>query len=277
MNRRAYFAVLTAAGLAGLSGLFIKHMSIPPTSIAWIRTAVPTLLLGSIFLFQRRKVFRSGTKYMLLASLLNVGRMYCFFYAFVHTTIGNATVILFTWPVFVTIFSAVFLKEKISKRQAGLLVMAMAGIAIIYAQDLSFSGEDFRGMTGALGAAFFYSITVVIFKSNGQNYGRFEMIFFQNLLGAFLFLPFILINAPVPTSLDWTLTISHALFLGTFAFSLFFYGLKRMKASRTSMIAYFEIVVALITAVFIMDETLSTNMLVGGAFIVGATYLLRRE
>jgi len=277
MNRKAYFAVLLAASLAGLSGLFIKHMSIGPTSMAWIRTTLPTLFMGSIFLVQRRNIFRRGYKKLLLASVLNVGRMFFFFYAFVHTTIGNATLILFTWPAFVVVMSALFLKEKINGKQVMLLAMAMIGIAIVYAQDLTFSGSDFLGMSAALAAALFYSITVIIFKSDADNFEPGEMIFFQNVVGSLVFFPFFIINHPLPTSLDWAIASGHALFLGTFAFFLFFYGLKRMNASRAAMIAYVEIVVALTVGVLVMHEPLTLHMIVGGMIIVLSTYLLRRS
>ncbi len=277
MNRRAYIAVLGAACLAGLSGLFVKHMMIQPAAMAWIRTAVPTLVLGSVFLIQRRTIFRKGMSKLLFASLLNVGRMFFFFYAFVHTTIGNATLILFTWPAFVVIMSAIFLKEKINARQTVLLILAMVGIAIVYAQDLSFSGQDFRGMSAALGAAFFYSATVIIFKTASKDYQPLELIFFQNVIGSIVFLPFFILLRPLPTGLDWTLATSHALLLGTFAFFLFFYGLKRMDASRAAMIAYVEIVVALLAGVLMMHEPFTLNMMIGGAIIVLSTFLLRRS
>ncbi|MBX2814729.1 MAG: DMT family transporter [Saprospiraceae bacterium] len=276
MKHKPFLAVLLAASLAGLTGLFIKHMSIPATSIAWVRTAVPTVLLGSIFLAQRRKIFREKVGPMLVASVLNVGRMYFFFVAFINTSIANATVMLFTWPVFVTILSALFLGERIRPKQVALLVVAMGGIVLIYAQDISFSGADFVGMSAALAAALFYSITVIIFKSAGNSYGRFETIFYQNLVGSLFFLPFFLTSSIVPTQLDWILTISHALFLGTLAFSFFFYGLQHMRASRTSTIAYVEIVVALSTGVLIMGEEPSPQMLFGGALILLSTFLLSR-
>lgn len=278
MNNQAYLSIVLAALLAGSSGVFVKYVTLPATSLSFIRTLLPSLLLGGLMLQQGISFFRGNYRLMLLASLLNALRMYLFFTAYIFTSIANAVIITFTWPIFVSIFSVLFLGERISLRNRLLLLLAFSGILITYSeQDLSFGNQDFVGMMAALGAAMMHAITVVIFKKESLNYSRTEIIFYQNLLGAFVFLPFLLINRPWPDLPNITIAASHAILLGIVAFNLFFYALRHLKASTVSLVAYLEIVSALLFSILWFHEPLTFSMMIGGSLILLASGLLKRS
>jgi drug/metabolite transporter (DMT)-like permease len=263
--------------IAGVSGLMIKGMSIPATSIAWIRHAVPAIILVWWLTSRNVKLFSGSYKTMLVASVINAIRMYFFLTAYLYTTISNAVVISYTWPIFTTLMGAFFLKERLSLSRGALLMLSFGGILVIYSDgSLSFGDKDFIGMTASLISAVFYSVTVILFKSESLNYHRNHIIFFQNLVGAFVFLPFILLNRPVPTGLDWSIGLSYGLVIGIGLFSCFFYGLKYLKASTVSMISYLEIVSAIFFGVVFLGEVVTPQILVGGGLIVLSTALLRR-
>ena len=65
--------------MAGSSGVFVKHLDIPATSIAFIRTTIPTLVMGALMLIQGIAFFRGNYKLMLGASLLNALRLFFLF------------------------------------------------------------------------------------------------------------------------------------------------------------------------------------------------------
>ncbi|NND07727.1 MAG: EamA family transporter [Saprospiraceae bacterium] len=277
MENRAFVAVLIGASIAGLSGLLIKQMTIPATSIAFIRTALPSICIGAWMASTGIRFFRGNYQKMLLASFLNAARMYLFLLAYLYTSISNAVIILFTWPIFVNIMSSFWLKERISKKQIFLLLIAFLGIVVIYSdQDLSFADQDFAGMTAGLGAALLYSFSYIIFKTEIQNYTRNEVIFYQNLVGGFVFLPFFLFNRPFPDLGNWTYATTYALVMGVLIFNFFFYGLKYLNASKASVLGYFEIVTAILSGVLILHEELSYNMILGGTMILVSLSMLRR-
>ena len=275
MKQKAWLAVLLGASIGGFGGIFIKNFSIPATSITWIRVAVPTILLALWLGYQRVPVFRGHYKKMLLGSALNALRLYLFISAFIFTSIGNAIIMFYTWPIFTTLLGIFILKEQVSLRQIGILALAFIGIIIAYSeQDLSFESQDFIGISAAVTSAFIYALTVIIFKSETLNYHRNEILFYQNFLGAFIFLPLFLTNRPLPTVLDWTLGLSYAVIIGLLAFSLFFFALKHLKASTASMLAYVEVVSAILLSYIWMGDTLKPSMIIGGSLIILSTILL---
>ncbi len=278
MHQKALYAVIFCALLAGSNGLLIKAMSsLNATAMAFLRTAVPATILFFWLLRSKESLFRGATKKMLLASSINAIRMYLYLLSFIYTSIGNAVIILYTWPIFVSILGVFFLKEKIDKKQGLLIALAFIGLIICSSgKQFSFEDTDILGMTTALFSAFGYAITVIIFKSEANNYHRNELIFFQNIVGVFIFLPFFILYYPQAESIDLAIGVFYGFLIGIVIFSLFFFGLKYLKASLASSLMYLEAVSAIILAYFVLGESLSMEMIVGGSMIITSSFLLNR-
>lgn len=278
MKQKALYAVIFCALLAGVNGLLIKYMtSLPASALAFLRTAVPAIILLIWLLKQEESLFRGSTKKMLFASALNALRMYLYLLAFKLTTIGNAVIILYTWPIFVTILGILFLKEHVSKKHILLIAIAFIGLIISSSgKSFSFENTDLLGMLAAIASAFGYAVTVIIFKSESKNYHRNEMIFFQNVLGVFIFLPFFMIHYPNIEPLHLATGVFYGFLIGIVIFSLFFFGLKYLDASLASSLMYLEAVSAIILAYVILGESLTGEMIIGGSLIIGSSFLINR-
>ena len=278
MKLNPYLAVIFAATIGGSSGVFIKLLNLPSISITFFRVFIPVVILLAYFGWKKVKLFQGNYKIMLVASGLNAARMFLYMFAYLYTSIGNAVILLFTWPIFATIFGAIFLKEKVSKRTASLIGLAFLGIVIMYSnKEINFGSNDFLGMGAMLLSAIIFSITAVIFKKELKNYSKTETIFYQNLLGAIVFLPFIFINKPLPTLTQTSVASLYAFLVGIVAFLLFFFALKKLKMSHYSLFTYWEVPAALIFSVIFFKEVITLNMIAGGTLIIIVGLLLRKE
>ncbi|MCB7480590.1 DMT family transporter [Christiangramia sediminis] len=277
MERKAIYAVIICALLAGNNGLLIKSMASMSTgSIAWFRTAVPVLFLIPFLVKDRELHFRGTPKKMLLASFINAIRMYLYLLAFLYTSIGNAVVLFYTYPLFVTAIEYLFFGQKLQKSQTRFLLLAFIGIVITYAgKPFSFASNDFIGMLSAIGASIGYAITVILFKSETQNYSKNQLIFYQNLIGALVFMPF-LIGLPGIGLPQIGIGVLYGLLIGIVVFKLFFYGLKELTAATATTLMYLEVVSAIVLGYFILDEKLSWNILAGGATILISSFYISK-
>jgi len=272
-----YLEVVLAAILWGSSGVFVKYLALPPTTISFFRLAVPTLLIALFLRGQGLSIRRTGGEYMLLASLLNAIRIFFYFVGFTYASVGNAVIMLYTWPIFASLLSVLVLKETISRRNVGLLLLAFGGILLIYLQKpFTLRDDDFLGMSAMLVSAFVYSLTVLVFKRQSGNYAPFETVYFQNLIGSIFFLPFLWINQPFPSIPQFGIAVLYAFLVGLVGFALFFSALRTIPTAIASMLAYTEVIAAVVLAVLLLDETLTWNMWAGGACVIGATLLLKR-
>ncbi len=278
MKLNPYLAIIIAATIGGSSGVFIKLLDLPATSITFFRMAVPVVVLLVYLKYKGTIFFRGNYRIMMLASVLNATRMFFFFVGYLYTSIGNAVIILFTWPIFGSLFSAIFLKEKISVRTATLIGLAFMGIVIMYSEkEISFGNEDFIGMAAMLFSAILFSITAVIFKKELVNYSRTETIFYQNLVGAFVFLPFLFINTPLPTALQAGVASLYGFLIGIVAFVLFFFALRRLKMSHYALFTYWEVIAAIFFGVVFFQEAITLNMILGGGLILATGILLKKQ
>lgn len=278
MKLNPYLAIILAATIGGSGGVFVKLLGLPATSLGFFRVIVPVVVLLVYFKFKKMRLFRGNYKIMLFASTLNVIRMFLYYVAYLYTSIGNAVIMLFTWPIFATIFSAIFLKERVSRRTASLIGMAFLGIIIMYInKDINFKNSDFIGMGAMLLSSIIYSITAVIYKKELKNYTKTETIFYQNIIGAIVFLPFIIINQPFPSLGQIGVATTYAFLVGIIAFGLFFFALKRLKMSHYSLFTYWEVPAAIIFGIIFFNEIVTVNMVIGGLLIISSGLLLRKK
>ena len=184
---------------------------------------------------------------------------------------------LYSWPVFAAIFSNLFLKEPLPRLNKILLAVAMLGIVLIYSgKRIDLNNQVFLGMSAMLLSAALYSTTVIIFKKESVRYTKLQIVFFQNLVGAFLFLPFFLLDLDALTLHKSWVASGYAFLIGIVGFGLFFSSLQKVKASTASFLAYIEVISAILFGVLLFSETLTWNVIVGGVLIIGSSVILKK-
>ncbi|MEM6842787.1 MAG: DMT family transporter [Bacteroidota bacterium] len=274
-----YLLAILAILILGSAGAFIKTLALPPIVLTAFRMAIPTALLFSYFkLIRRVRLFRYSVKWLLIGSLLNAARLFLFIASYSYTSIVNAIVIFYTWPVFAVIYSRIWLRESIPRRNLFLLFLPLIGIVIIFSdQKITTDEQDLIGMSAMLLSSMLYAFTVLIFKRTSQEYTGFETVFFQNLLGGFIFLPFTL---PYLSEIDiptYGLIFLFSVSIGVLAFGMFFQALRKMRASTLSYLSYLEVVVASLYGVLLFYETVTVQFVIGGILIIVATILFKKE
>ncbi|GAB6094483.1 DMT family transporter [Desulfatiferula olefinivorans] len=272
-----YLAIVTAAVIFGSSGVFIKTLALPVSTLTFFRMAVPFTAV-TVFFALRKKPFPSlKDPTMLLASLLNAARLFFYFAGYAYGTISTTVILLFTWPVFAAFFSRLFLGERLTLRRLVLFGTTVAGVVLITVnQILNLPGRRFAGSVFILASALIYSLTIVMFKKRSTVYDPLETLWFQNGFGTFAFLPFLFFNRPVPLPWQVGMASIYAALIGVLGFGLFFFGLRRIEASSASFLTYIELVSGVAFGVILFHEELSFAVLAGGSLILGSALALTR-
>ena len=244
--------------------------------IAWFRTVVPVVFLLPAISRKGGLELKGNYRNMFLASFINAGRMFLYLTAYKYTSIGNAVVLFYSYPLFVTAIESLYYKRPILKRQWFFLSLAFTGIVLTYAgKPFSFQSNDFVGMLAALGASIGYAVTVIMFKKETHNYSQNQMVVYQNIAGAILFLPF-LSGFPSAEIGHMGIGLIYGIVIGVVVFKLFFYGLKFLPAATATSLMYLEVVSAILFGYFLLDEKLSWNTYVGGALILTSSFFISR-
>lgn len=274
VGKLAYLEIIVATIILSFSGPFARWAALPSGAMAFVRTAIPSIVLG-LWLLAARGSLGKVTWLLIGASLLNALRILMFFEGYRLTTVGNAVVVLYTWPAFALLFGSLILKEAFTVRDLLLVLLAFTGMLVVYSgADMNFRDRDFLGMTVMLGSSAIYAFSLILIRK--ADVDRLTSTLWQNLAGALIFLPaFISTLGRVPAS-SWFWASVNGLGVGTVGFVLVFSAFRSLPAAVVGHISYLEVVFALIWGALFFSEPVSWRLVVGGGLII-LSMIIRAE
>lgn len=277
MKFNPYLEVIVAAIIWSTNGVFIKFLNLPPTTMSFFRLAIPTIILFAYFKFRKIKLFDDKNKLLLFFISFIVGiKTLLFMIGIQLAPLSTVVIVSYSWPIWATLFSVIILKEKIVTRNIFLLLLAFVGIILIFLkQNITFENLVFVGLFLILIMAVLHALMVVLSKRESNKISRYKIVFYQNFMGFFMFLPFIFIN-PIPSIGQTGVAITYAVFCGLIGYIIFFSALKRINASIASHLSYVEVVSAVLFSIILFKEVLTWNIVVGGLLIIVSTCLLKK-
>lgn len=134
-RNRAIFEMLLCAALWSIAGIFIKLIPWNSIVIAGIRS----LIAGAVmFVYMRyKRIGFTADRRSMLGGLALCCTLTCFVAANKLTTAANSIVLQFTAPMFIVVFSVLFLKKKFSRSDIFAVVLTMLGIALFFFDQLT--------------------------------------------------------------------------------------------------------------------------------------------
>jgi drug/metabolite transporter (DMT)-like permease len=211
---------------------------------------------------------------LLLGSSINALRMLLYILSFKLTAMGNAVVLLYLWPLFALLLQSLKDRRLPKPREFLLVAAAFTGVTVMNLhRDFSLTGNDAAGTALMTASALLFAWTTLIFKKNLSGVGETDTVFFQNVLGALIFFPFLMTELPSLSGSQIFLGILYGFLVGLTAFTLFFYALKRLPLFQYSAMAYIEVLFGLVFSVVFLFETITWNMIAGAMLVVGASFM----
>jgi drug/metabolite transporter (DMT)-like permease len=278
INFNPVLEILIATFFWGFNGVFIKLLNLTPTLTSFFRFSVPIIFIFSYVFIKGIKIKTKNIKIILLNSFFNTIRMFLFVYGFLLTSVGNGILVWYTSPILIGILSFFMLKEKHSKKNIFLFIVSFLGLVVLMLnKEFSFQNNDFLGCFLIFLGAIINAFVSVVFKKESSKYTKTELIFYQNLVGAILFLPFLFIDFNLLNFEKTSIGILYGFVIGILGFIFYFSALKKLKVSIISNLCYFEVIFAVLFGILFFGETLTWNMIVGGILIIGSSILLDKK
>ena len=201
----------------------------------------------------------------------------CYFAALQRLDASLLSLLLYTFPAMVTVAAIALGREQASRRTAGALILASAGLVLVLA-GAGAGALDPVGTLLGITAAVVY--TTYILTSAGVA-DRVGPILLSALVctGAAATLTVgtgvtggLHVGAVSPTGFGWLAAIAVISTVG--AVSLFFAGLTRVGPTSASILSTAEPVTTVVLAFLAFGESLSPVQLLGGALVIGAVFVL---
>lgn len=274
-----YCEIIIASILWGLAGILAKKINgMQAQSIIFYRVTFAAMIFFIALLISGNlnKIKLKDKKiYLILFSIFQVTTMLTYFVSILKGSVSVAVLLLYTAPVYVTVLSPLLLKESSTKKGIIALFISIAGIVLIVnPEKLDFSQS--LGILAGILAGISYALQIMTSKYISPTYTGYTQAFWSFIIAMLILLPIGL--APVDViSGNMTFLILLAIFPTILAVSLYFNGLKKVKASSASILGLVEPLSAIILAVIILHEKISTLEIMGGVLILAGAALVTRD
>lgn len=202
----------------------------------------------------------------------------CFFGALQRIPAPLASILLYAYPVLVTVFAALAGIERFDRSKAAALLISGAGIILVF--GVSFNTADPEGMVLALLAALFYSGYVLIGNwalREAPLVAATALISFSAATGTGAYG---LISGQMYFTFGaagWAAVAGLAFFSTVVAVLAFLRGVVLVGASRASIISMLEPPFTVIMAAIFLAETLTIVQLLGGGLVLLSAVMANRK
>jgi len=281
-----YALALVAAVLWATLGLFYRRLAgyeLPALTIAFLRAALAALILLAALGWWQPAALRLARRDLALFvpfGLFGVAAFYIvYIYAIERTGMGIAAVLMYTAPIWVTLFDTLFAGEPVTRSKLAALLLAVSGCALVSrAYDLGAVHFDAVGILLGLGAGIAYGTYTLFSKALQRRYSALTTLAYALGIGALFLLPLqkpadLLRAVTVPAAALWALALALLPTLGGgVAFNA---ALRRVPASHASIVATLEPAVAMLLGRAVLGERLEGLQVAGGVLIVGAVLILQ--
>ncbi|GMQ82479.1 MAG: EamA family transporter [Rhodothermia bacterium] len=201
-----------------------------------------------------------------------------------YTTAGSAALIMASLPLWTALLSAVLLKERLNKIMWMGLILSISGVFVVVLsgnQTVDLGSEYVLGNLIVLLAALLWGLNTVYTKSLVDQVTPVGI----TMLGLLVSIPFLAaISIPFWDSMDWSrvnwyiwvaILFSGGISTGI-AVALWNSAVKIMGPSHTAAFQNLVPVVALITALIVLDEAILLAQIVGGSLTIGGLIVMHR-
>ena len=254
----------------------VKYLSeeIHPFEIAFFRNAFVIIVLAPIILSNTRYVFVSKQpKIHIYRILLNSVALICFFYGLSITVLAEATALGFTVPIFATILSILFLKEKIRIRRFSALIIGFIGTLIVLRPDISIQ----IGSLLIIFSSLLWSICLIFIKQLTKTDNAITISLYAGI-GLIPATLFVAIPVWVTPTIHQIIILLFISFAGTLAQTLMNSAFKHAEVAMLIPFDFLRLIWAALLGYTLFVETPEITLWLGGTLILGSTsYIAWRE
>ncbi len=208
----------------------------------------------------------------------------CVFNAIDRMPSGLAMAIFFFYPMIVVLLGWALYQHKPDMLVWACLATTLFGVVLTVS---GVSGSEVSGVIFIVSGAIVYAVYSVL---GGKVMPKTDVItglWFVLTGAAFSFVVVWLLDPPgMPTTFPWTSavvwsTVEIAVVGTIFGMGLFFAGMNRIGASRSSIVQTFEVPVTIASSLFLLNESMSVGQIIGAALIllgvIGVTWAETRR
>lgn len=288
MNSRALALVFAflATLIYGVSFTVAKEVMpqyVKPFGFIFLRVSGATILFWTVGLFLRKeRIDTNDYPRLLLGAVFGIAlNQLSFFKGLSMTTPISASVIMVSSPILVLSFSAIILRERVTKRKLSGIFIGMIGavVLIVFGKEMGSSSDATLGNLLIFVNATSYSLYLILIKSLTRKYQPITLAKWLYLLGLFMVIPFgiqefnLIQWQGIPEGILWRIGFI-VVFTSFLTYLLNLFAIRKLLPTTLSIFIYLQPVIATSYALFMGSDSLnlikllSTLLIFTGVFLV---------
>jgi drug/metabolite transporter (DMT)-like permease len=279
---------LISASLYGITPIFVYHATDNGADSFGLMCSRYIIAVVVLLIYRTFKMGlgnwpsrKLSLKLFLLGAIGLYSNSICMFTAFDYLPSGLAMVLFYFYPILVVLFGWVFFRHVPPKIIWPCLAITLLGVAL---SASNLSGGQTKGVAIIVFGAFAYAIYSVLAAASMPKTDLVSGLILIFGGAGFSFVVVWLIDPPgLPTTMpfvaDVWLPALEIGIVGTIgAMGIFFAGMNLIGASKSAVIQTWEVLVAICSGVFFLNQSFSIRQLFGAVLILsGVIVLLRVE
>jgi len=282
---KGFLFVILAAFFGGGIPVFSKIAlrEIDPVSYTFLRFIFASILLFP-FVIREKHIFKKELFRAIAVSFLATINVLLFAYGVKETTASVSQMLYAVVPVISSIISYFIFKEKFSAKKTIGITMGLTGVLIMVISPLTWHMNAnlniLKGNLTVFTAVLSFSLYTVFSKSVQKNFSPLFMTFLFTFLTSIVLSVFFAKNIFSDSFLIFNLrseTVFSIIYVGFFGGALYYLlyqlAIKQATAVVASTTFYLQPVATIFWAFFLLGETVTWPLLIGGLLVFFGTRL----
>jgi drug/metabolite transporter (DMT)-like permease len=269
------------------SGAFIAAkysvVEFPPFTLTFLRFFIASVVIFLIMIFSQKEwriKWKDVPQFLFLGASGMFGYHLLFFIAMKNTTVIHSSLIGTMNPLLTTLLAMIFLKDKISLKKAGAILLSFLGVFLTITEgniSLLFSSGIQIGDLYMIFAVLCWAIYSIVSKKVSLKFPPIIITAYSFLFCTILLVPFVLLEKPLSflqnaTYKGWTAILYMALLPSVVGFLVQQIAIKQIGPRRTSMFGFLVPIVSIFLSVLILKETLKPFIIFSSFLIIAGVY-----
>lgn len=278
------YSVISAI-LFGTAGIFVKlalKTGLDSISLLTVQYILAVFIMFVVALIKEKQKLQVDKKQLFnLAVLGIIGNtfMTIFYYkAFEYLPVAMVTMLLFTYPIMVFIYSIIFGKQRIDRKKVLMIFLAFLG-CMLSLNILSGSFKySMKGLIFGLLSAVFYAFMNLYTEKKLSGVDSLSINAYSTLFSLISLLiykwPVFLFKGNVKIESVFYIVIL-ALVCEIVPLTLLYAAIKYIGSIKVSIISNLEIPTAMLVSILVLKEQVHLSQIIGAILIVYTVYLIR--
>ena len=264
MNKHVLLLLATAI-LWSLGGVLIKSIDWTPVAIAGSRSLIAALAISLVMPGVIQKISWQSIP----GAVAYAATVILFVVATKLTTAANAIFLQYTAPIYIAMIGPWFLRENTKWQDWLLILIALAGVALFFLDQLSLQGLS--GIVAALGSGFSYAWLAILMRHQRAASPE-AVVLLGNVFTLLFALPWMFPIMKIEQNGPWLLLLGIVQL--ALPYLIYSVAIRHVRALDASIISIIEPILNPIWVMLVTNERPSFWSIVGGSIVL-ATSLTR--